>query len=281
MNSLYGVLGATGCRFFDYRLTSSITRRGHEIIQKSRDVIEKQGHRVIYGDTDSLFILPSREGDEAEIRALGIDLAEILNDWWRQHLASTFRLDSYLEVEFETHFLRFLMPTIRGAETGSKKRYAGLIRTSEGDLDLVFKGLESVRTDWTPLARRFQRELYRRIFLHEPFETYIRDTLNDLRSGKLDEDLVYRKRLRRDLKDYTRNVPPHVQAARKLDKPGRWIRYVITRHGPEPVVDTIPKPDYRHYEQRQLAPVADGILGFVNTSYEAIAGDQFELFAGS
>jgi hypothetical protein len=43
----------------------------------------------------------------------------------------------------------------------------------------------------------------------------------------------------------------------------------------------MPKPDYCHYEQRQLAPVADRILGFLNTTYQAIAGDQFELFAGS
>ena len=278
MNSLYGVLGATGCRFFDPRLTSSITRRGHEIIQKSRQVIEEVGHEVIYGDTDSLFVLPQHTGDEAEIRALGQTLATTLNVWWREHLEKTFHLVSYLDIEFETHFLRFLMPTIRGAETGSKKRYAGLVRNNEGGHHLIFKGLESVRTDWTPLARRFQRELYRRIFLNEPFDDYIRETLYDLRSGKLDKELIYRKRLRRDLKDYTRNVPPHVQAARKLDRPERWIRYVIARHGPEPVVDTIPKPDYRHYESRQLAPVADGILNFVNTSFDAIAGDQLELF---
>jgi len=244
-------------------------------------VIEEQGHQVIYGDTDSLFILPRDQGSEADIRALGTTLADTLNDWWRRHLDETFRLTSYLDIEFETHFLRFLMPTIRGAETGSKKRYAGLIRKDDGGQDLIFKGLESVRTDWTPLARRFQRELYRRIFLNEPFDGYIRDTLDHLRAGKLDDELVYRKRLRRDLKDYTRNVPPHVQAARKLDRPGRWIRYVMTRHGPEPVVDTIPQPDYQHYEQRQLAPVADGILGFVDTSFEAITGDQLELFTSS
>lgn len=55
------------------------------------------------------------------------------------------------------------MPTIRGADTGSKKRYAGLIQ--DGDQQrMVFKGLETVRTDWTPLAQRFQQELYLRVF---------------------------------------------------------------------------------------------------------------------
>jgi DNA polymerase-2 len=69
-----------------------------------------------------------------------------------------------------------------------------------------------------------------------------------------------------------------VQAARKLDHPGRWIRYVITRNGPEPVLEAIPRPDYRHYEERQLAPVANGILGFVGTSFEALTGAQLEIF---
>jgi DNA polymerase-2 len=278
MNSLYGVLGASGCRFFDSRLASSITLRGQEILQKSRSFIEMSGYKVIYGDTDSLFVLPAKTAGEAEMRETGTDLAIQLNDWWREFIAAEFRLESFLEAEFETHFLRFLMPTIRGAKTGSKKRYAGLVRQPDGDTAVIFKGLESVRTDWTPLAQRFQRELYRRIFLDLPFEAFVQDTLDDLKAGRLDCELVYRKRLRRPLDEYTRNVPPHVQAARKLDRPDRWIRYVITRNGPEPVLELIPRPDYRHYEERQLAPVANGILGFVGTSFETLTGAQFEIF---
>ena len=278
MNSLYGVLGASGCRFLDPKLTSSITKRGHEIIQQSKKVIEQQGHEVIYGDTDSLFILPKEQDSEEAIAKAGTELSSHLNAWWQAHIQKAYRLRSYLEVEYETHFLRFLMPTIRGADTGSKKRYAGLVREPDGSASLVFKGLESVRTDWTPLAQRFQRELYRRIFMGEPFEAYIRETVDQMHAGEWDEELVYRKRLRRNLADYTRNVPPHVQAAKKLDQPGRWIRYVITHHGPEPIIDQVPKPDYQHYQQKQLAPIADAILGFVGTSFEAVAGQQLTLF---
>ena len=278
MNSFYGVLGSPGCRFYDARLASSITRRGHEIIQTSRDRIEEQGHRVIYGDTDSLFVLLGNSVGEAEAKTIGASLANTLNDWWRAELADAHRLESFLELEFETLYLRFLMPTIRGEQTGSKKRYAGLVRSGDGGTELVFKGLESVRTDWTALARRFQRELYRRIFLDLPFEEFVRETLADLLAGKLDQELVYRKRLRRAVDEYTRNVPPHVQAARKLDKPGRWVRYVITSAGPEPVRGEIPKPDYDHYRERQLAPAANGILHFLDTSFEAITDAQLAIF---
>jgi DNA polymerase-2 len=278
MNSFYGVLGSSGCRFYDARLASSITRRGHEIIRTSRDRIREHGHRVIYGDTDSLFVLLGNAVDEAEAARIGADLAVTLTAWWRKTLADEYRLDSFLELEFETLYLRFLMPTVRGEQTGSKKRYAGLVRGADGGTELVFKGLESVRTDWTALARRFQRELYRRVFLGLPFEDFVRETLAELLAGKLDGELVYRKRLRRGVDEYTRNVPPHVQAARKLEKPGRWVRYVITSGGPEPVRDAIPKPDYQHYRERQLAPAANGILHFLDTSFEAITDAQLEIF---
>ena len=279
MNSLYGVLGAYGCRFFDPRLTSSITRRGHEIIQKSRDFIEARGYPVIYGDTDSLFLLLGRKEGEQHAAETGAALAGALDAWWRAEIARAYHLESFLEVEFETHFLRFLMPTVRGERTGSKKRYAGLVRAADGELEVVFKGLESVRTDWTPLARAFQRELYRRVFLNEPFEAYVQEVLDDLLAGRLDEQLVYRKRLRRPVGDYTRNVPPHVQAAAKLARPGRWVRYVVTRNGPEPVPGApAPVPDYQHYRERQLAPAANGILHFLGTSFEGITDAQMRIF---
>ncbi len=278
MNSFYGVLGSDGCRFFNPKLASSITRRGHEIITRSRDWIEQQGHHVIYGDTDSVFVLLGPDYDEEHSRRRGTELACILNDWWTETIKQEFRLDSHLEIEFETHFVRFVMPTIRGSETGSKKRYAGTVRNAKGQFDLVFKGLETVRSDWTPLAQQFQRELYRRVFFDEPWEQYVRDTVDQLKSGVLDDRLVYKKRMRRSLVTYRRNVPPHVQAARKMKNPGRWISYVITVNGPEPISKQVSPLDYQHYMDRQLEPVADGILYFVGESFGRFAANQMDLF---
>lgn len=278
MNSFYGVLGTSGCRFHNPALTSSITRRGHQIITRSRDWIETQGQQVIYGDTDSLFVLLGPGFDEAAARERGAELAAGLNRWWRERIRLEFDLECRLEIEFETHYLRFLMPTIRGSDTGSKKRYAGVVRDGKGALQVRFKGLESVRSDWTPLARRFQQELYRRIFFEQPYEAYIRETVQRLRAGELDRELVYQKRLRRPLESYRKNVPPHVQAARKSARPGRSVRYVITVNGPEPLDDRRSPIDYAHYIERQLAPAADGILHFRNRRFQQIVDDQLALF---
>jgi len=278
MNSFYGVLGSSGCRFYNPQLASSITRRGHQIITRSRDWLEQRGFPVIYGDTDSLFVLLGSEFEEKQAIDTGRNLARELNQWWRDELQREFGLESFLEIQFETHFIRFLMPTIRGSETGSKKRYAGYVRNSRGGFEVRFKGLESVRSDWTPLARGFQQELYRRIFFNEPYRDYVRDTVSSLKAGRLDRQLVYRKRLRRRLDQYLHNVPPHVQAARKAKRVGRWISYLTTVNGPEPVDNQHSTIDYQHYIDRQLAPAADGILHFVGDSFEGITADQLNLF---
>jgi DNA polymerase-2 len=291
MNSFYGVLGTPGCRFFDPRLVSSITRRGHQIIKESKDYIEQCGYRVIYGDTDSVFVLTGETAAEA-VDTIGHDLADRLNKWWIEKLAREMRIDSCLEIEFETHFHKFLMPTIRGADTGSKKRYAGLVRIgpAEQDYQLIFKGLEAVRSDWSPLARRFQRELYERIFLDQPFEEYILQTVIDLENGERDQELLLRRRLRRRLGDYIKNIPPHVQAARKeattreerglpaLHEQGGWIEYLMTVNGPEPRKFLQSPIDYEFYIERQITPIADSILVFKSTSMKELLDKQIELF---
>jgi len=284
MNSFYGVLGTPGCRFFDARLASSITRRGHQILGRTRDYIEQAGHRVIYGDTDSVFVWIHEARDDRQAEAAGQSLQKDLNAWWQRMIREEFGLDSVLEVEFETHFKRFLMPTIRGSEVGSKKRYAGVVAGPDGD-QLVFKGLENVRTDWTRLAREFQEELYRRVFMQLPFEDYVRDLALGVLAGEHDGELIYRKRLRRKLDEYQRNIPPHVQAARLYQERGlavptrgSWVEYVITMAGAEPAAKPLAPLDYQHYVDRQLEPVADGILGFVNSSFAQLAGKQIGLF---
>ncbi len=289
MNSLYGVLGSTGCRFHNHQLASSITKRGHEIILRSQAFIEHEGWDVIYGDTDSLFVLLNEDHTVSQANSVGEELQAGLNDYWQQELHDKLRLSSHLEVEFETLYTRFVMPTVRGAQgvarggvplenAGSKKRYAGQVQKADGSSELIFKGLEAVRTDWTLLAREFQRELYALVFNDLPVEDVIRETTDKLLSGELDDKLVYRKRLRRKLTDYHRNVPPHVQAARKSRNPQRWIDYVITVHGPEPMEERESDFDYQHYVDKQLVPVADGILHFLNSSYHAVISNQIELF---
>lgn len=286
MNSFYGVLGSPGCRFFDPRLASSITRRGQQIITDTVTYIEQRGFQVIYGDTDSVFVWLESVADDTAARDIGKNLQQAINQYWRERLQKQWQLESALEIQFERHFRRFLMPTIRGSELGSKKRYAGLAINESGAEELVFRGLEVVRTDWTPLARRMQQELYRRIFAGESYRDYLRELVADLRAGRCDDELVYRKRLRQSLSDYQRNIPPHAQAAiygASLGvkyRAGDWVEYVMTTSGAQPVTLPLTAPlDYEHYLERQLAPPVDAILQFTGSgeTLAAIVDEQLSL----
>jgi DNA polymerase-2 len=289
MNAFYGVLGAPGCRFFDARLASSITLRGHDIMHQTRKLVEEQGYQVIYGDTDSTFVWLKHALDQQAADVIGRQLTEHINQWWRNHLHATMGLVSALEIEYETHFVRFLMPTIRGAELGSKKRYAGLAQDAQGD-HMVFKGLETVRSDWTPLAQQFQQQLYERIFRRQPYQDFVRDFVRRTLSGEYDHWLIYRKRLRRKLSEYQRNVPPQARAAKIADEfnrrqgrqqqyqNGGWINYVMTVQGPEPLETRHTPLDYNHYLTKQLEPVADAILPFMQDDFATLISGQLGLF---
>jgi DNA polymerase-2 len=147
-----------------------------------------------------------------------------------------------------------------------------------------------VRTDWSPLAQQFQQELYLRVFKGEPYEAWVADYVARTLRGELDELLIYRKRLRRPLDDYERNVPPHVRAARLADEENRRqgrplqyqnggsIRYVMTLGGPEPLEARRARIDYDHYVTRQLQPIGDAILPFVGGVFDALTAPQGRLF---
>lgn len=291
MNSFYGVLGSTGCRFFDPRLSGSITKRSHEILKKTSMWIENLGHQVIYGDTDSIFVSIGADKSKQQANDLGIELQNFINEKWQLTLKQDFKISCQLEIEYETHFTKFLMPRIRGLNhtkdqkvIGTKKRYAGL---SNGEI--IFKGLETVRSDWTALSKDFQQELYRLVFNDEPIEAYIKKVVNELKQGHHDEKLVYQKKIRRKLSDYV-NTPPHIKAAlianTKLEAQGKkqkyqhrsTIRYVITLDGVQPLEFRTSKLDYDFYVEKQLKPIADDILPFIGKDFESITGDQMGLF---
>jgi DNA polymerase-2 len=219
MNSFYGVLGTPGCRFYDPRLAGTITRIGHWILIFSREFIESEGHQVIYGDTDSLFIHFGEE-EQIAINQVGIQLSE--------------RLNCFLNTELQVDLFTLLFK-----------------KSNTPDL----------KDELCDMVRSRHKQLY---------------------DGKLDDKLVYKKGISKRLEEYTKNIPPHVRAARMLDQlDGRIVSYVMTTTGPEPVQKRSNAAyDYRHYSEKQLAPIADTVLRFFDLDYRSliIGGKQLNLF---
>jgi DNA polymerase-2 len=310
MNSFYGVLGTSSCRYGRSELAGAITSFAKKWLYFSRDWFQDRGYRVLYGDTDSLFV-ETGLGDEAgweEFNRLCGELAAELNRDLGDKIRREYRCQSFIELRFEKAYRRLLLPPLRGRaveddppgggfsdeesgkeppggrETafresslprGRAKGYGGyLIPAGNARGEIVeVKGMEAVRSDVTALARRVQVELLELVFSgggEEDFRRKVLAALADLDAGKLDDELVYRKRLSRPPESYTASTPPQVKAARILGWKGRrgTVEYVWTSAGAEPLSLPHHPLDYRHYAQAQVLPVAKSIAAAAGWSID-------------
>ena len=274
MNSFYGVLGTPACRFHNAEIANAITGQSRYFLLLSKAWFEERGFRVLYGDTDSLFVA-SGAADAPRARGEGCALAREMNAAVSAHIAAKWRVESRLEMEFEKLYTQLFLPAARHGAGGARKRYAG---TTDDAGEVEFVGMEVVRRDWTELAKAVQRELYARLFRNAPIEGYLAEVVSAVRAGEADDALVYRKGLRKSLAAYERGAPPHVVAARKSpSKPGRLIAYVMTLAGPEPLDNVGAELDREHYVQRQVRPVAAPVLEALGLTFEQVIGDDTQL----
>ena len=267
-NSFFGVLASPNCRFFNLKMANAITHFGQFIIKLTAQEIEKLGYKVIYSDTDSSFVETNLQKDKAN--ELGIKIQEHINNFYKNYVKKHYNRTSCLELEFEKQYISLMIPKLRGQEAAAKKRYAGLIEKN-GEEEIEITGLEAIRGDWTEAAHEFQKELLLKIFHKEDPIPFIKSFIKKIESGSLDKELIYRKSIRKALEQYTKTTPPHVKAARQLEKlESNIIEYYQTIAGPEPIQNLKHKIDYEHYIEKQIKPIANQILTLFNKNFDDI-----------
>ncbi|MFZ9001054.1 MAG: DNA polymerase II [Bacteriovoracaceae bacterium] len=281
MNSFYGVMGSPSCRFYHVDLPRAITETGQWLLKTTIKYLSNKEYNVIYGDTDSVFVKidPS---DKARANEIGKRLSKEVNNYLFNLIKKEFGAESCFEFEFEKMYRKIFFPRSRSGEGAAKKRYVGLV-VKEGKEKLDFVGMEYVRNDWTQMAKEFQYELFNKLFSDQSYEDWIKAYVKEVKEGLHDRKLIYKKRLTKAVHEYTKNVPPHVKAAKKLKEanknPGKSITYVMTNQGPWPTELSYDKLDYEHYIERQIKPLADNVLNLFDKSFDDIViGDQLALF---
>jgi DNA polymerase I len=257
-NSFYGYMGYPRARWYKKECAESTTSYARMYTKRVMAIAEEEyGFKVVYGDTDSLFMVVPPEKRE---RAM-----EFMRD-------ANKRLPGTVELEYDGFYPRGIFIT--------KKRYA-LIDEKE---NITVKGLETVRRDWVKLSRDTQQEVLS-ILLKEgdPMKAaqIVKDKVATLKERRvsLDEITLYTQ-LTKSIKSY-KNKGPHVRAAQKsIDRgrevhPGTSIGYII-RKGPgmisdraEPVEDAkIDDIDVDYYIENQLLPPVSRILESLGYSKE-------------
>ncbi len=213
--SFYGYLGFAGSRWYSVECAETITYLGRSYIQTVIKTAEKFGFDVLYGDTDSLFLTSKDEVDTNKF-------LDIVNS----------ALPKPMELEHRDSFAAGLFLEAKGKSGGAKKRYALLSKSG----NVVLKGLEAVRGDWSQLARKAQRTAIEQILKDgtpDRAAAFVQNLVKDVRNRKVDlKDLVIEVRLTRDLNKYA-SRGPHVAAgliaAQRGSKVGAGsrVRFVV------------------------------------------------------
>ena len=89
MNSFYGVMGTPGCRFYHPDLPNAITGSGQWILKKTAAFFRERGYRVLYGDTDSVFV-QLHEDQTAAADSAAEELAQQVNRYFADLLKQDF-----------------------------------------------------------------------------------------------------------------------------------------------------------------------------------------------
>ena len=254
-NASYGYTGWIGARWYIKPVAEATTAWGRNAILKTIELAEKIGLEVVYGDTDSIFIMH----DPKKIQKVSKEIGEKLQ----------------LEIKPDKIYVRILF-------TEAKKRYCGLL--PDGQLDIV--GLEVVRGDWAAVAKKVQEKVLDIILKGQSPKKaaeFVRQYVSDLRNKKVPyRDLVIWKTLTRPVEEYAVKAA-HVEAAKTLMKQG-WslsigdkIGYVIVsglgrlyEKAKPYVLASYGELDIEYYVSNQILPAAFRILSMFGVTEDEL-----------
>ena len=143
MNSFYGVFASNFYRFTHPSLGASITEWARYNIKSIISKVEDEGHKVVYSDTDSIFVRApvdetspkNRPSDAGDLEKW--DKAKSMSMEFGESLAERFTKEG-AELEFETSLSSFF-------SHGAKKRYVGRVVWPREEM--LIRGYEVRRTD--------------------------------------------------------------------------------------------------------------------------------------
>ncbi|XP_034939803.1 uncharacterized protein DNApol-zeta isoform X2 [Chelonus insularis] len=260
-------------------LGDSVISKAKETLERAIKLVEstpRWGARVVYGDTDSLFILvPGKSKDDAF--KIGNEIADAVT-------ASNL---TPIKLKFE----KVLFPTI----LQTKKRYCGYMYETPDQKEPTYlaKGIETVRRDGCPAVSKILEKSLRILFDTKDVslvKKYVTRQLDKVLNGKVSiQDLTFAKEFR-GLKGYKdKACVPALELTRRLMKKdpracprrGERVRYIVVAGAPnqalihcvrspwELINDPGLRPNGTYYVTRVIIPPLNRCLNLMGVDVNA------------
>jgi DNA polymerase I len=254
-NASYGYAGWVGARWYVKPVAEAAAAWGRHTILTAIEMAREEKLKVVYGDTDSIFV----ENQPEKMEKLSREIKEKMG----------------LEVKPDEVYVRIFF-------TEAKKRYAGLL--PDGRLDIV--GMEVVRGDWAAIAKNVQEKVLEIILKEQSPKKaadFVRQFISELRQKHVAyRDLIIWKTLTKPAEDYEVKAS-HVEAAKMLRAKG-WELAVGDKIGFVVVMGTgrlyervkpymlasYDEVDLEYYVSKQVLPAATRILESFGISEEQL-----------
>ncbi|KAJ2353699.1 DNA polymerase zeta, partial [Coemansia sp. RSA 2618] len=291
-NVTYGYAGASfSGRMPCVDIADAIVQSGRETLESAIRLIHSRyaewGGKVVYGDTDSVFVcLPGRSRQEAF--RIGQEMAA----------AVTQQNPEPVKLKFEKVYQPCVLLT--------KKRYAGWMYTTPEQTEplLDVKGMELVRRDGCAVTQRILEGTMSTLFESNDLslvKAYVVDQITRVLSGRVPVDeFIIAKEVR--MNTYAgRTLPAHAKVAadNMAHDPqaepdyGERVPYVVISSGSHTrLVDRVVSPhillaqphlrlDFQYYVDKQIVPALDRFLGLVGVNVRTWIGEMPRRFRTS
>lgn len=202
MNSFFGYLGYIGSRLYKKPVASAITGMGKYLILKIAYWVENLGNKVIYGDTDSVYIT-SKEKDPYKTVFEGSQIMKHINKKLDEECKKIAGFN-LIKIEFEKALERVLF-------TDAKKRYAYRLLWEENnkfnvDKTIQIQGFDSKRSDSNNLSKVVQKNVIQMVMdAHSKKDVvaYLYKMNDKMKNGEVSHnDIGFPRGISKDLESY-------------------------------------------------------------------------------
>lgn len=266
-NSIYGITGDENSRYYHPDVAASITTGARICLKIVSKLWESYNFKVLYGDTDSVYIMDLESEKKRDMQ----ELLNKVNERLTKTLIVNFKLDeSTIILASKGSYIRMML--LR------KKGYAGLVLDEmNNQLKDEIVGLEAIKADTVGFGKEMQKEILNNLLRNnyplDYYVSYMKQKKEEIYTQKIPvEKLILRQTLAKDIKEYVTKLA-HVEIAQKMIDLGRLcytgmtIEYVVISHETK-TIPILPEEytgefDRVYYWENRILPLCQRILEVV------------------